>query len=245
MSHTTRILCIDDEPGVVELVSLILKAPDVEVEGANSGSAALEIMRQSPPDVVLLDIMMPEMDGWAVCRLIRQSSDIPIIMLTALHSEDDIVRGLDYGAIDYVTKPFSVKVLLARVRAAMRQSNTNIVEAAPPSTFSDGNLTIDLEKRRVMLKDKPIKLSITEYRLLTYLFKNEGKILTFQEILETVWGQKHRENPDYVRVYVWHLRKKLESEPKEPDYILTEYGIGYRFAEDLLKPVNIGNTRRH
>ncbi|MCA9950365.1 MAG: response regulator transcription factor [Anaerolineales bacterium] len=240
-----KILIIDDDYHICHIIETSVVKEGAQVTIAQDGHEGLSRFYEVQPDLVILDIMMPEMDGWAVCRLIRQSSDIPIIMLTALHSEDDIVRGLDYGAIDYVTKPFSVKVLLARVRAAMRQSNTNIVEAAPPSTFSDGNLTIDLEKRRVMLKDKPIKLSITEYRLLTYLFKNEGKILTFQEILETVWGQKHRENPDYVRVYVWHLRKKLESEPKEPDYILTEYGIGYRFAEDLLKPVNIGNTRRH
>lgn len=240
-----KILIIDDDYHICHIIETAVIKEGAQVTIAQDGHEGLSRFYEIKPDLVILDIMMPEMDGWAVCRLIRQSSNVPIIMLTALHGEDDIVRGLDYGAIDYVTKPFSVKVLLARVRAAMRQLTTNTVETSPSSAFSDGNLTIDLDKRRVMLKDKPVKLSITEYRLLTYLFKNEGKILTFQEILDTVWGQKHRENPDYVRVYVWHLRKKLELAPKEPDYILTEYGIGYRFAEDLLKPVNIGNTRRH
>lgn len=240
-----KILIIDDDYHICHIIETAVIKEGAQVTIAQDGHEGLSRFYEIQPDLVILDIMMPEMDGWAVCRLIRQSSDIPIIMLTALHSEDDIVRGLDYGAIDYVTKPFSVKVLLARVRAAMRQSTPNVIETDPPSTFSDNNLTIDLDKRRVMLKNKPIKLSITEYRLLTYLFKNAGKILTFQEILETVWGQKHRENPDYVRVYVWHLRKKLETDPKNPNYILTEYGIGYRFAEDLLEPINIGNTRRH
>ncbi len=240
-----KILIIDDDYHICHIIETAVIKEGAHVTIAQDGHEGLSRFYEVKPDLVILDIMMPEMDGWAVCRLIRQSSDVPIIMLTALHSEDDIVRGLDYGAIDYVTKPFSVKVLLARVRAALRQSTTKPVETTPPSAFSDGNLTIDLDKRRVMLKEKPVKLSITEYRLLTYLFKNEGKILTFEEILDTVWGQKHRENPDYVRVYVWHLRKKLESEPKEPDYILTEYGIGYRFAENLLKPINIGNPGSH
>ncbi len=231
-----KILVIDDDYHICHIIETAAKFEGAEVFIAHDGQEGMREYYECHPDLVILDIMMPEMDGWAVCRIIRESSEVPIILLTALQSEDDIVRGLDYGAIDYVTKPFSVKVLLARVRAALRQTAV-FAEPETPSVYSDSYLHIDLEKRRVLINDNPIKLSITEYRLLTFLFTNMGKILTFEEILDAIWGKKYRNNADYVRVYVWHLRKKLEPNPKAPRYILTEYGIGYRFAENVLNPV--------
>jgi DNA-binding response OmpR family regulator len=174
--------------------------------------------------------MMPDVDGWTVCERIRQVSTVPLIMLTALSQEELIIRGLDYGADDYLTKPCSMELLLARVRALLRRA------ALPPTTqksvtYSDNRLTIDLDERRVFILGEPVKLSTTEYRLLIYLFQNAGQVLTFQQILEYVWGDTGQANIDYVHVYVSRLRRKLEVNPKEPVYLVTEYGVGYRFEK--------------
>ena len=139
-----------------------------------------------------------------------------------------MVRGLNLGAVDYITKPFSIKILLARINAALRQSKAQM-PVAPETTYDDGYLAIDLDRRRVTIEGELVKLSVTEYRLLELLLKNMGRVLTFEEILTEIWGEKHRDNTDYVRVYVWHLRKKIEKNPKNPEYVLTEYGVGYRF----------------
>lgn len=223
-----KILVIDDDYHICHIIETALRQEGAEVLLAQCGRDGLEIFHQEKLDLIILDILMPEMDGWEVGRRIRAESDVPIIMLTALRDEDDIVRGLDFGAIDYVTKPFSIKVLLARVRAALRQASLT-AEAPATMIYRDDYLEIDLDKRRITVEGEPVKLSATEYNLLSYLLQNKGKVLTFDEILSDVWGEEHRGSADYVRVYIWHLRKKLEKNHKVPQYIHTEYGVGYRF----------------
>lgn len=225
------ILVIDDDYHICHLIETALSKAGATVITAQEGQAGLRLFARHQPDLVVLDILMPQMDGWEVCRQIREVSEVPIIMLTALRDEDDIVRGFDTGAIDYVTKPFSVKVLLARVGAALRQ-RAAVSESQPQQHFRDDYLEVDLERRRVMLRGEPVKLSATEYRLLAYLLRNPGKVLTFDEILANVWPEAERGSADYVRVYIWHLRNKLERNPKSPDYIHTEYGVGYRFEKE-------------
>lgn len=221
------ILIIDDDPQICRIVEAALSPHGTLTHSANSPAEGLRLFYSQQPDLVILDILMPEMNGWEVCRQIRQLSDVPIIFLTALQSEDDIVRGLDLGAVDYVTKPFSLKVLLARVNAVLRQVDT--LSGTPLRWYQDGYLAVDLDHRRVTVDGELVKLSATEYRLLALLLENAGNVLTFEEILTEIWGEEHRNNTDYVRVYVWHLRKKIERNPKNPAYVLTEYGVGYRF----------------
>ncbi|MCB9077441.1 MAG: response regulator transcription factor [Anaerolineaceae bacterium] len=225
-----KILVIDDDPALCQLISFTFSSQGFQVYSAATGSEGLRMFYEQRPDLIILDIMMPEMDGWTVCTQIRQLSNVPIIVLTSLGSEQDIVRGLECGAVDYVVKPFSPRVLVARARANLRQ----VFQAAiPPKTtiFSDGYLTIDLVKRRVLVKNEPVKLSATEYRLLAYLVQNANQVLTTEQILENVWGLEYRESSDYVHVYISHLRRKIEADPKQPRYILTEYGIGYYFEK--------------
>ena len=225
-----KILVIDDDPRLVKLVDYSLTQEGYEVYKAYDGQEGLRQMYSHQPDLVILDIMMPKMDGWQVCRRIREMSNVPIIMLTAKGGEEDIARGLDYGADDYLTKPFRVKELLARVRAVLRRA------ALPPPTeepvtYSDEYLTVNLAERRVVVQGEPVKLTPTEFRLLALLVKNAGRVLTFQQILEHVWGWEYQDDVDYVRIYVWHLRQKIEEDPSQPRYILTEYGVGYRFEK--------------
>jgi DNA-binding response OmpR family regulator len=174
--------------------------------------------------------MMPGMDGCTVCQRIRQVSDVPIIMLTAMNRENDIIRALDYGADDYVTKPFSHNVLLARTRAALRRARVS----APPKTplvYYDNHLIIDRNKHRVFVDGQAVKLTAIEFRLLTYLFQNAGRVLNFRQILNNVWGEEYQGNTEYVHVYIQRLRRKVEIDPSSPTYILTEHGVGYRFEK--------------
>jgi two-component system KDP operon response regulator KdpE len=224
-----KILVIDDDPTLRELINITFTSQGCRVILAMNGSEGLRLFFDHRPDLVILDVMMPELDGWTVCTQIRQLSDVPIIMLTSLGSEQDVVRGLELGAVDYIVKPFSPKILVARANAGLRQ--TAQVQLPPKQTsFNDGYLSIDLTKRRVLVKDEPVKLSSTEYKLLTYLVQNANQVLTTEQILEHVWGWEYRDSSDYVHVYISHLRRKIEMESKEPQYILTEYGIGYYFT---------------
>ncbi len=223
-----KILIIDDDPQICRIIEAAISAEGAQAIPAVNGLEGLRLFYKHQPDLVILDIMMPEMDGWEVCRQIRQLSDVPVIMLSALQGEDDVVRGLELGAVDYMTKPFSLKILQARINTALRQAE-NQVPSQPTTTYNDGYLSIDLERRRVMINEELVKLSVTEFKLLSLLLQNEGRVLTFDEILTSIWGEKHRDNADYVRVYIWHLRKKLEKSPKAPEYLHTEYGVGYRF----------------
>lgn len=225
-----KILVIDDDPALRQLITLTFVSQGCQVLSAANGSEGLRMFYEQRPDLIILDIMMPEIDGWTVCAQIRQLSNVPIIMLTSLGSEQDIVKGLEGGAVDYVVKPFSSKVLVARAKASLRQAYQTPT-APKVTTFSDGYLTIDLVKRRVLVKNEPVKLSATEYRLLAYLVQNANQVLTTEQILENVWGLEYRESNDYVHVYISHLRRKIEADPKQPRYILTEYGIGYYFEK--------------
>lgn len=230
MLRGKKILVIDDDMFVRDIVATTMKREGAEVITAKNGPDGLRQFYAKQPDLVVLDVMMPQMAGWEVGRQIRQLSDVPIIMLTSLGKEEDIVRGLDYGAVDYVTKPFSAKVLAARIRAALRQTASDRVKSKEKGIeFNDGYLAVDLDKHLVTINGTPLKLTKTEYRLLAYLSQNAGVALTFQQILENVWGWDYQDSIQYVHVYVSRLRQKIEPDPKNPQYLLTEYGTGYRF----------------
>lgn len=223
------ILIIDDDPGICRLVELALSELEVQVHSAPDGDEGLLKLQALHPDLVLLDIMMPTLDGFEVCSRILSQAYVPIIFLTALGMEDQIVRGLDYGAVDYVTKPFNIKVLRARVRAALRQAERMPGPGACP-TYSDGYLTIDVEQRRVLVEGEQVPLTPTEYRLLVHLLQNAGRSVPFEKILQQVWGDRYDDSANYVHVYISRLRKKLEQDAKHPAYLHTEHGVGYRFA---------------
>jgi two-component system KDP operon response regulator KdpE len=225
----TKILVVDDDPALLPLIEYTFSKEGYEVYCAADGKEALREFFAHHPDLVILDILMPRMDGWETCRRIREVSEVPIIMLTARDQEEDIIQGLDYGADDYLTKPFSIKVLLAHARAVLRRAALPPLGDEEATTYADDYLTMDLRERRVTVDGELIKLTPTEYRLLAYLVQNDGRCLTSREILQNVWGWEYQDDVDYVRVYVWHLRQKLEEDPKNPRYIQTETGVGYRF----------------
>lgn len=228
-----KVLVVDDDQTIQKLITYALVQAGAEVETASNGSEGLHQFYTYQPNLIILDIMMPDVDGLETCRHIRQYSKTPIIMLTARGRDKDVVHALDSGADDYVTKPFTVDVLLARIRAVLRRSEPSTVGPAESSiAYSDGYLSIDLSQRRILAGGNPIKLTATEHRLLAYLLKNAGQVLTFKQILENVWGWEYQDNIDYVHVYISHLRRKLEKSPKEPQYFITEHGLGYRFSGD-------------
>ncbi len=225
---TTKILLVDDDPVLSELVSYILTSEGYEAIVANDGEEGLRKFQASNPDLVVLDVTMPEMDGFEVCRRIRILSSVPVIMLTAQGAEDSIVKGLDMGADDYVTKPFQLKPFMARVRANLRRANAPQPQYGKV-TYADDHLVVDLESHKVAIKGEPVKLTPTEYKLLAVLVKNRGRILEFRSLLEQVWGFEYIDDIDYLRVYIWHLRRKIEPDPKNPTYLHNELSIGYRF----------------
>lgn len=225
-----KILVIDDDIFIRQIVEEALRQERATVVTAANGHEGLRAFFQERPHLVILDVMMPYVDGWEVCRQIRMLSDTPVIMLTSLTKEENIVRGLDDGAVDYVTKPFSVKVLLARVRAALRQQAAAMPTPAPTEQYADAYLTIDLSKRLVQVEGAPVKLTKTEYKLLATLVQNAGIMLTFNQILQHVWGWEYQDSAEYVHVYISRLRKKLEPNPQTPRYLITEFGVGYRFT---------------
>ena len=221
----TCILVVDDDPVILKFVSANLKARGFDVITAEDGESALQIMEERLPDLVILDIMMPGMDGFEVCNRIREWSSAPIIMLTAKSEVNDKVNSLNIGADDYITKPFGIEELLARVRAVLRRrSHTRSPDTA---TFVNGDLKINLAERWVTVADKQIKLSPTEYSLLKELAQNAGKVLTHQMLLSRIWGPEYGNETEYLRVYIARLRNKIESNPKNPHQILTEPGVGY------------------
>jgi two-component system KDP operon response regulator KdpE len=224
-----RILVVDDEERIVRFIHLNLEEDGFQVVEAFSGKQAMDKLRQSLPDLVLLDVMLPDLDGFEVLRLIRENNDVPVIMLTAKSEEDDRVRGLELGADDYVTKPFSPRELSSRVRAVLRRTearrgNEGVIQV-------DDRLKIDFDRREVWVDGKLVKLRPTEYRLLYHLVQNAGWVVTHDQILAKVWGYEYRDEPHYVRLYVNYLREKLEEDPTHPKYILTERGVGYRFID--------------
>ena len=227
-----KILVIDDDVFVREIVTETMHREGAQVFTAENGPDGLRQFYATQPDLVLLDVMMPHVTGWEIGRQIRQLSNVPIIMLTSLSKDEDIVRGLDYGAVDYITKPFSPKVLAARIRVALRQSSQEpAAKEEKAAAFHDSYLTIDLTSHLVTVNNAPLKLTKTEYRVLAYLVQNAGLVLSFQQILENVWGWEYQDSIQYVHVYVSRLRQKIEPDPQNPYYLLTEYGTGYRFKK--------------
>lgn len=228
--ESKKILIIDDDINLLQSMKLTFARAGAEVQTAVDGRQGLQRFEEQRPDLVILDVRMPGMDGWETCREIRRLSAAPIIMLTTLNRDDEIVRGLDCGADDFVTKPFNRAVLLARVRALLRRTET-LVESDSIITYSDGHLAIDVPKRRVWVRGEVVQLTATEFRLLAFLLQRAGQVLTYDTILDHVWGLEYRESVDYVHVYLSHLRRKIEIDPRNPKYLLTERGVGYRFEK--------------
>jgi DNA-binding response OmpR family regulator len=226
------VLVVEDQADLRHMLEVILSGKGAHVIEAADGQDGLRQFFAHQPDLVLLDLMMPEMHGRDVCRRIRRVSATPIIMLTAALRDEDIIRGLESGADDYVVKPFSPNVLLARIRAVLRRQTPRANEKGSPS-FDDGYLTIDLDQRRVQVSGQPVKLSRTEFRLLAYLVRNAGQVLTFRQILDYVWGMGYEGRIDYVHVYISYLRGKLEADPRQPRYLLSERGVGYTFPRSI------------
>jgi len=226
MPRDKYILVVDDEPGIQDFVRRNLELRSFKVSLANNGWEAMALFDQANFVLVILDIMMPNLDGLEVCRRIRQKSTVPIIMLTALGEEADKIAALDQGADDYLTKPFGVGELLSRVRAVLRRSHW---AEAPASVGTQrfGHLEIDFEQRQVWKEGELVKLSPTEFALLQELALHPGKILTHEALLRRVWGSEYRSEAEYVRVYIGRLRRKVEDDPSRPVHILTEPGIGY------------------
>jgi DNA-binding response OmpR family regulator len=222
----TSILVVDDEPRYVRLMEANLVSEGYDVEKAYDGQTSVEIVAEKQPDLVLLDVMMPGLNGFGACERIREFSSVPIIMVTAKGEEQDRVHGLDVGADDYIVKPFSATELLARVRAVLRRAQVS-GSTFQQSVFNHGNLQIDLARAEVFKDDKMVFLSATEYRLLLQFVHNLGNILTSEDLLVNVWGPEYREDKEILWVSISRLRQKLEDDPRNPQHIVTRSGMGY------------------
>lgn len=222
-----EILLVEDEENLRRLVKLWLERSGYTCTDAGNGRAALRLFYETHPDLVLLDLSLPEMDGWQLCERIREVSQVPIIMVTAMGEEAAKVRGLQMGADDYVTKPFGFPELLARVEAVLRRTTRNV--AQPHDVFRHGDLVLDPQAHHATLGGSDLKLTPTEYRLLAFLMQHAGQLLTHRQILEGVWGEAYAGDIDSLRIYIRNLRKKLETEPGR-HYITTEHSLGYRFV---------------
>ena len=225
MNNGFSILVIDDEIQIRKLLEISLEANDYKVNFAVNGKEGITMAASHQPDLILLDLGLPDEDGQDVLVKLREWFQNPIIILSVKSAEEEIVRALDNGANDYLTKPFRTQELLARMRTALRG---NAVQNAEPIA-SFGNVSIDLASRVVKVNNEILKLTATEYSLLILLFKNDGRVLTHQYILKEIWGQSYSEQTQYLRVFVAQLRKKIEDDPNRPKYIITESGVGYRF----------------
>jgi two-component system, OmpR family, KDP operon response regulator KdpE len=226
-----RILLVDDEPAIQRAVGPLLRARGYEVEIAGSGGDALRLFEQRPPDLIVLDLGLPDIEGTEVCRRVRAKSSVPIIVLSARGAEADKVNALDLGADDYVTKPFGPEELLARIRVALRRAGAD--EVAESGVWRAGGLTIDYDRRRVLRDETEIRLTPKEFELLSLLARNHDRVLTHRAILKAVWGPNAVEQPEHLWTLVAQLRKKIEPDPGTPKYLLSEPWVGYRFvAED-------------
>jgi two-component system, OmpR family, KDP operon response regulator KdpE len=232
MVHGSRILAVDDERQIRRSLQINLEAKGYEVMTAESGEEALQIIHHRLPDLALVDVMLPGMDGIALTRQLRETYQIPIIVLSAIGEERKKIEALEIGADDYVTKPFSMDELTARIRSVLRRSSSNY---GTEPVFKFGDLQVDFERREVRLRDRPVKLTPTEYDLLKYLIQNAGKVLTHGTILRAVWGPAYSDQAQYLRVFIGTLRKKLEKNTARPEYILTDAGVGYRFATEFTR----------
>ena len=235
--RSMTVLVVDDEPRLVDVVRMNLEVEGYRVVEAANGYEALDRLKQDLPDLVILDVMMPELDGFETLRRIRAVSNVPVIMLTVRNEESDRIRGLEIGADDYISKsPFSPRELLTRVKALLRRTFTPS-PARKTTIVVDKDLTIDFSKREVWVRGEKVTLRPTEYRLLYHLVNNAGRLMTHETLLSRVWGHEYRDESHYLRLYITYLRQKLERDPSHPKYILTERGVGYRF-KDLEETVN-------
>ncbi|MBK9050611.1 MAG: response regulator transcription factor [Chloroflexi bacterium] len=224
------ILVVDDEPRMIRFIRMNLELEGYQVIEARNGLQALEQVRQHLPDLIIMDVMMPEMDGFESLRLLREISTVPIILLTVKSDEEDRIHGLELGADDYVTKPFSPRELNSRVNAVLRRAEWPSIQ---PRTVLriDENLAVDFNRHQVIVKGERIDLRPTEYRLLSHLIQNAGWVVPHDTLLAKVWGYEYRDETHYLRLYINYLRKKIEDDPANPKYILTERGVGYRFVD--------------
>jgi two-component system KDP operon response regulator KdpE len=220
------ILVVDDDNGLRELIRINLEHEGYGVIQAANGVQCVTVVREQRPDMVILDVMMPEMDGLEACGKVREFSQIPILMLTAKVQSDDVITGLDRGADDYLIKPFNIDELSARIRALLRR----VPPVYRPLSAGDGQITIDQQKREVRVRHEPVDLTPTEYHLLLILAENAGKVVEHETLLRAVWGQEYTKDNDYLKVYIWHLRRKIELDPRNPRLLLTEWGVGYRLV---------------
>lgn len=230
MNREPNILIIDDEPQILRALKTILTANHYRVTTANTGENGMALAASQPPDIIILDLSLPDIDGIKVCEQIRQWSRIPIIVLSVREKEKDKVAALDAGADDYLTKPFGIEELLARIRVALRHSEQSL--GNKQSVIKSGSLTIDLARHIVLQNGEEIRLTATEFKLLAYLVANADRVITHQNILTQVWGFAEMDRVEYLRVFIGQLRKKLEPNPNEPQIIITEPGVGYRFKID-------------
>ncbi|MCU0485968.1 MAG: response regulator transcription factor [Anaerolineales bacterium] len=224
---SSKILVIDDEPRYARLMEATLVSEGYEVVKCYEGSRAILLASEQSPDLVLLDVMMPVMDGFETCARIREFSTVPIIMVTAKGEERDRVRGLDLGADDYIVKPFSAPELLARVRAVLRRAQRLETPHNLPPIFTHGELTINLARAEVYLRNKIVYLSATEYRILLYLANHAGQVITSESLLRDIWGDEYIDDKEILWVSISRLRQKLEQDPRNPEHILTRSGLGY------------------
>jgi two-component system KDP operon response regulator KdpE len=224
------ILVVDDESRIVRFVQMNLELEGYQVAQAGTGMEALEKVRDELPDMVLLDVMMPEMDGFETLERLREISTVPVIMLTVKGDEEDRIRGLELGADDYVTKPFSPRELASRIRAVLRRAEMP-TPVAKTAIEIDDRLSVDFRQREVIVDGEPIRLRPTEYRLLYHLVNNAGWVMTHDMLLSKVWGYEYRDETGLLRLYITYLRKKIEPDPGNPRYIFTERGVGYRFVD--------------
>lgn len=231
MSHNKnpRVLIIDDDPDLCRILKTVLSLEGMEAEAALSGEDGIHTLYRMKPDLVLLDIMMPEVSGWEVTRRIRQVTDVPIIIVSALSQSADIIRSLEAGADDFISKPFEAEELLARIRAVMRRSTTFSESPEYIHDYDDGYLAVNLPAAEVYVNHDRVPMSDTEYRLFEYLFLNAGQVCPIAHILDHIWGAHLPNGTKYLHVYIWKLRNKIEKDPHAPIYIQTDHGTGYRF----------------
>ncbi|MCA9916963.1 MAG: response regulator transcription factor [Anaerolineales bacterium] len=224
------VLVVDDESRMRRFIRMNMELEGYQIIEADNGLVALEQIRQHTPDLVIMDVMMPEMDGFETLKLLREISTVPVILLTVKSDEDDKIQGLSLGADDYVTKPFSPRELVTRVTAVLRRAEW---PAPPPRTVLriDDRLSVDFNRHQVIVNNERIDLRPTEYRLLNHLIQNAGWVVPHETLLAKVWGYEYRDETHYLRLYINYLRKKIEEDPANPYYILTERGVGYRFVD--------------
>jgi DNA-binding response OmpR family regulator len=223
-----RLLVVDDDRSLLELLGDYLGRLGHEVEGIADGAQALVRLEESPADLVILDVTMPGLDGWRVLARIRAVSRVPVIMLTARADEPDVLRGFAAGADDYVTKPFSFAQLAARIGAVLERASPT--QEAHDSVLRAADLEVDIDRHRVLRAGEPVELTPTEFSILVTLIRERGRVLSARQIVTAVWGSEYADDTGYIRRYVWHLRQKLESDPRQPRYIVNERSVGYRFS---------------